>query len=160
MAGRSEIRNRVIARFFEKMGLIEQWGTGIRKMLQSCGDYGLPAPQFAESGLFFQVTFRRSPAPGATAPEVHEEGSPAALWGQQWVHSPSPDSHRSVIPGDKATAVLTLIRPQPGLRTPQLSRQLGLPLRTLERVLKGLREAGWIEYYGSPKTGGYQARWG
>ncbi len=161
VAGRSEIRNRVIARFFEKMGLIEQWGTGIRKMLESCRDYGLPAPTFAESGLFFQVTFQRSPAAVPRAFEVRERADAASSWGQRRAR-PSARVVRgfSRSAGDKDAAVLALVRQAPGLRTPQLSRRLGIPRRTLERVLKRLREAGWIEYSGSQRTGGYRACWG
>ncbi len=57
--GRSEIRNKVIARFFQEVGYIEQWGTGIRKIIDSCRAYGLKKPTFREAGLFVQVTIYR-----------------------------------------------------------------------------------------------------
>lgn len=57
LSGRSEIRNKVIARFFKEIGFIEQWGTGMRKMMSLCNDAGLDPPEFRESGLFFKVTF-------------------------------------------------------------------------------------------------------
>lgn len=56
LSGRSEIRNRVIARFFKEINFIEQWGTGIGKILQVCREVGLRDPEFRESGLFFKVT--------------------------------------------------------------------------------------------------------
>jgi len=31
LSGRSEIRNRIISRFFKEINFIEQWGTGIGK---------------------------------------------------------------------------------------------------------------------------------
>jgi len=55
IAGRSEIRNKVIARFFKEIEFIEQWGSGIRKMLRLLKQDGLPDPQFRESGLFFKI---------------------------------------------------------------------------------------------------------
>ncbi len=55
VSGRSEIRNRVIARFFRQINFIEQWGTGIGKILSLCRERHLKAPDFIESGLFFKV---------------------------------------------------------------------------------------------------------
>jgi ATP-dependent DNA helicase RecG len=55
IAGRSEIRNKVIARFFKEIEFIEQWGNGIRKMFRLLRLDGLPEPQFRESGLFFKI---------------------------------------------------------------------------------------------------------
>ena len=60
LSGRSEIRNRAIARFFKEINFIEQWGTGIGKILQACRDFGLRDPEFRESGLFFKVTLYKN----------------------------------------------------------------------------------------------------
>jgi predicted HTH transcriptional regulator len=56
--GVSKLRNRVIGRVFKELGLIEQWGSGIRRMIDTCSESGLPAPEFQEIGTHFRVTFR------------------------------------------------------------------------------------------------------
>lgn len=56
--GVSRVRNRVIARTFKELGLVEQWGTGVRRMVSACASAGLPAPEFAELGFRFRVTLR------------------------------------------------------------------------------------------------------
>lgn len=63
--GVSRVRNRVIARVFKELGFVEQWGTGVRRMVAACVDAGLPEPEFAELGLRFRVTLRteRTTAP-------------------------------------------------------------------------------------------------
>jgi ATP-dependent DNA helicase RecG len=53
--GRSEIRNKVIARFFKELRFIEEWGTGIRRIITSCKDAGLKEPDFIETGMHFKV---------------------------------------------------------------------------------------------------------
>ena len=40
-------------------------------------------------------------------------------------------------------------------RNPQIRQKLSIPEKTLERHIKILRDAGLIEYKGSPKKGGY-----
>jgi hypothetical protein len=63
--GVSRVRNRVMARVFHELGLVEQWGTGVQRMVASCVEAGLPDPEFAELGFRFRVTIRtdRSAAP-------------------------------------------------------------------------------------------------
>lgn len=56
--GVSRVRNRTVARVFKELGLVEQWGTGVQKMLAACAAQGLPAPEFAEFGFRFRVTIR------------------------------------------------------------------------------------------------------
>jgi ATP-dependent DNA helicase RecG len=58
--GRSEIRNKVISRFFKEIKFVEQWGTGITKIIQSCEERNLRKPEFIEGGLFFQVRIFRN----------------------------------------------------------------------------------------------------
>ncbi len=60
LAGGSRTRNRVIARVFKEAGLIEQWGSGVRRMIDSCRGAGLPDPEFEEIALHFRVTIRNS----------------------------------------------------------------------------------------------------
>ncbi len=56
--GVSRVRNRVLARVFKELGLIEQWGTGVQRMISACTGAGLPEPELVEVGLRFRVTIR------------------------------------------------------------------------------------------------------
>jgi len=59
--GVSKLRNRVMARVFKEIGLVEQWGSGIQRMQAACLDAGLPEPEFEEIGIRFRVTFGLKP---------------------------------------------------------------------------------------------------
>lgn len=54
--GISRLRNRVVGRVFHELGLIEQWGSGIPRMMAACREAGLPPPKFEELGFRFRVT--------------------------------------------------------------------------------------------------------
>ena len=56
--GISKLRNRMIGRVFHELGLVEQWGSGIQRMIASCRDSGLAAPAWEEVGLRLRVTIR------------------------------------------------------------------------------------------------------
>ena len=58
--GTSKLRNRIIGRVFRELGLIEQWGTGIGKVLRLCNEYALQPPWFQEIGDSFRVTLFNS----------------------------------------------------------------------------------------------------
>ncbi len=59
LRGVSKLRNRVIGRVFHELKLIEQWGSGVHRMINACREAGLPEPEFEEIGSGFRVTFRR-----------------------------------------------------------------------------------------------------
>ena len=56
LSGVSKLRNRVIGRVFRELGLIEQWGSGIGRMIAVCAAAGLQPPRFEEIGTSFRVT--------------------------------------------------------------------------------------------------------
>lgn len=52
-------RNRKIAEAFFNAGLIEQWGSGIPRMVEACRRQDLPEPEFDEAAGGLWLTFRR-----------------------------------------------------------------------------------------------------
>lgn len=56
LAGTSRPRNRVIARVFHELGLIEQWGSGMGRMIRECQNNGIQEPYWEELGDNFRVT--------------------------------------------------------------------------------------------------------
>ncbi|WP_430884131.1 ATP-binding protein [Fusibacter sp. JL216-2] len=62
LEGRSEIRNKVIARVFKELNYIEQWGSGIRRIKSSCISRKLKEPEIVEKGDFVDVSLYREVA--------------------------------------------------------------------------------------------------
>lgn len=54
--GVSKLRNRVIGQVFYRLGLIERWGSGIRRIIDLCGEAGFAEPLFEEIATHFRVT--------------------------------------------------------------------------------------------------------
>jgi ATP-dependent DNA helicase RecG len=68
--GVSKLRNRVIGRVFHKLGLVEQWGSGVQRMFAACRDAGLAVPELAEIGIRFRVTLRTGQVHSAMLDEI------------------------------------------------------------------------------------------
>ena len=68
-------RNRLLFGMFHRMGMVEQIGSGIRRIRQECHDYGVAEPLIEVSEHWVTTTFRRPvtstgarAAPGTTRP--------------------------------------------------------------------------------------------
>jgi len=73
--GMSKIRNHVIARVFRELDLIEQWGTGVRKIFAEAKQLQLPEPEITEIGMRVRMTiFLATPHKIATANETEKSG--------------------------------------------------------------------------------------
>ena len=69
--GISKLRNRTIGRVFHELGLVEQWGSGVQRMIATCREAGLAPPVWEEVGLRLRVTIYTVAAKhGAGAPIV------------------------------------------------------------------------------------------
>ena len=60
-AGVSRIRNPVIARTLGELGLIEEWGSGYKRIKEACEKGGYPLPTWEEFGSALRVTFYPHP---------------------------------------------------------------------------------------------------
>jgi ATP-dependent DNA helicase RecG len=74
----SKPRNRLIAQAFYDMGMIEQYGSGIKRVIDACLEAGLPEPEFENFSGGFQIVFK--PTAQATA---QDEGTDGEQVGEQ-----------------------------------------------------------------------------
>lgn len=61
-AGVSHIRNKVIARVFRELNLMEEWGTGYKRIIGVCESEGYATPEWKELGTAIRVLLRPHPA--------------------------------------------------------------------------------------------------
>jgi ATP-dependent DNA helicase RecG len=118
--GISKLRNRVIGRVFQELGLIEHWGSGIQRMTAACRDRGLDAPKLEEIGTHFRVTLSAT-ARRASAKDARDEAILAVL-------SASPEA---------------------GLSTSEIAKLINLSPRASRTRLAALVERGLIVEIGS-----------
>lgn len=155
-AGYSKIRNKAIARAFMYLNLAEAWGSGIPKLLRAAKEYGLPEPEFTDSGTEFKVTLLRAKEAGDGRFAGGREGGPlfravpeaspaAARAGFQEVMAESRRQERE--------AVLAAIRANPSVTVSGLAALAGFSRARVRRVMEGLREDGVLRREGSTKKG-------
>lgn len=128
----SRTRNKLIAEAFYLTGDIEKYGSGYQRIRNAIKDYPTMTFEYEESGDGYMVTV-----------DYRQQKQTTELNG-------------GVTEGVKN--LLNLIKQNPGLRTTQIEEQLNVPVKTLERWLKQLKNQNKIVFKGAPKTGGYYAK--
>lgn len=56
-SGQSDIRNKILAPVFKRLGIIEQWGNGLRLIAKELDDYPEIELSWKEPGISFRITF-------------------------------------------------------------------------------------------------------
>lgn len=118
--GSTRIRNAGIAEVFGRMYVIEGWGTGIKRMIESCREYGLPDPAFTEIGTNFRVEFFRKTFSVKT----------------------NLTENCTVKLTEKQEQIIELIREDPTVRTETMAQKIGCSRTTISTAIKELKEMG------------------
>ena len=130
----SNPRNKQIASVFKETGIIEKYGSGIKRVKESMKNAGSPQPIFEIIGNYFKVTL--FPIDFSDKNGGVNGGVDGGVDGG-------------------VNEVLNFIKENPGNNTKEIKRNLKLSQRTLERQIKELKNEKKIEFRGASKTGGY-----
>lgn len=134
--GRSEIRNRVVARVLKELGYIEQWGSGIQRIRTACLDWGLTEPRIREKGDFVDVEFYR-PASGKTETVPDTAG----------YRRIPPDS---LTPQEQT--IVSYVSEHYSITTPNVEEILSVKARRAREILKGMTEKGLLQKQGNARS--------
>ena len=133
--GRSEVRNRVLARVLKELGFMEQWGSGIARILSSCRSRGIKEPMIRVTGDYVEVCLFREP--GGTA-LLKEELLP---------------------PSDQEGKILKWLGNEPeGITTRQTMVLLGVGERRAREILTRMVAQGRLWRVGQTTTSRYVLR--
>jgi len=135
----SAIRNKQIATLFKEAGIIEKYGSGIKRILEAMKAYGNPEPLFEEIQNGFRVTVFK-------ATQITTLKKKIAGGVNEGVSEGVNEGVKSLYQ--------TILR-KPGIRMPELSNTMQVPAKTLERWIKQLRDEKRVVFKGASKTGGY-----
>ncbi|MGZ8548919.1 MAG: RNA-binding domain-containing protein [Sulfuricurvum sp.] len=137
LAGRSEIRNKVVARVFKELGYIEQWGSGLGRIRQLCQAVNNPEPITKETGDFFDIEFLRILSPNVDTGLGEKLGEKL---------------------GETKARILEAITSNPKIAITQLAQHIGISTTAIENNIAQLKQARRLERIGSAKGGYWQVK--
>ena len=137
ISGRSKIRNRAIADVFSRMELVEEWGTGIRRIIKRASEYGLAAPEFLEIGDTFRVNLFR-----------YEDKKPIKKADKK----PIKKADKKPIYIERQQMILTYLNEYGKITNKEARELLGLAESTTKRILKQMVQEEQLVEQGERKA--------
>lgn len=154
ISGRSKIRNVCIAEVFSRMGIIEQWGTGLQRMIRGCREYGVREPEFVDMGDAFRVIFYRSNK--ETGIENMERfavtGTESIMTGTETGIEMIGDESLSDL-SDTEKKVVKLILKNPEITQDKMAELMGMSKNGIRYVMNKLKNKGILVREGATKKG-------
>lgn len=120
----SRPHNKLIADVFYKAGFIESWGRGTQRIIDICMAEGLPAPVYEYKMEFLYLTFSHE--------RINERINELS---------------------EMERKVYQILREEPAIRQIDLALRLDLTEQYIRKLIKKLKENGWIERVGAKKNG-------
>jgi len=146
LAGKSSIRNEILADTFQKMQLVEHWGSGLKRIRELCKENGIEEPTYTASFSFFTATVKRNNSntqnKGTNVP-LSEEDVPLNV----------PLNEENVPLSDRTQKIIACINEKPNITAKEISDIIGVNEKTIKRDIAELKEKGIIIREGSKKTG-------
>ena len=132
------LRNETLARTLEKIGIIEGWGSGFKRIFDLCDAQGIERPVFEEIGDMLRVNFYRNGyGENNTEPK-------------QNITEQSKSSVKSSV------KIVEMMKNDSKVTAEQIASELGLSLRAIEKQIKALRESGKIIRIDGTKGGHWE----
>ena len=147
LAGKSRLRNPILAETLHKMGVIEKWGTGIRRIFESCRKAGIEAPAVVASETTVSIRFPR------LSKFVQQASQESTL--KSDLKSDLKSGLKSG--SDKTDAKLSkILADNPAITIESLQSALSLSRSGVKKALKRLQDAGAIRRVGPDKGGHWE----
>lgn len=149
MNGHSKIRNKAIANIFSQMGLVEAWGSGIKRIFNAAKEYELPEPKFQEFDNMFRVELFRNSLPMTSENKYIGE----TLEKHRRNIGETSEKHEIVELNSTQHEIVKLLLKNNQLSAAKLAKKIGIASRNIESNIKKLKELGILVRHGSPKNG-------
>ncbi|MGE1064811.1 Predicted transcriptional regulator, contains HTH domain [Megasphaera paucivorans] len=147
-AGYSKIRNRAIASAFAYMKFIEQWGSGIPRIMKECREYGLQDPELIDFDGDFRINLYRN-VPNHSHTVVGTIGTN---------HGTIGTNHDTILHvkenmSSDEQQVLHVIMADSKVTQRVIQQQTHMSLRSIKRIMSELQRKGIILRKGNNRSG-------
>ena len=143
--GRSVLRNRAIANVFNQMGLIEAWGTGIKRIREEAAKYRLRNPEFLEFDDMFRINLYRNNAVSQQKTKQNESDT-----------NTTTTTTNTTITTNTENKLIALIRENPSITLVQMAAETGLSKDGVRYALGKLRSKGIVTRTGKRNEGHWE----
>lgn len=156
--GYSKIRNRALAHAFSYMNLIEEWGSGIPKLMKAMHEYSLREPEFIDMGIALRINLYRektdsdyisiiNPREYDTKNDINNINDTKNDTNNTENDTNDTKKNRN------EEAILSILQRNPKATQKELCSELGVSIATVKRFTDALQKKGRLHREGSRKGG-------
>ena len=138
-----------IANIFSQMGLVEAWGSGIKRILNAAEEYGLPKPRFQEFDNMFRVELFRVNPITDQADQATDQATDQANQDFKGLDQTKEENVLS----EKEIEILNLVRMQPSITQKEMANALDWNLASVKYYITKLKEKKYLTRQGSSQKG-------
>lgn len=139
----SDARNKVIAPIFKRLGIIDQWGNGLKLIADELKEYPNIELRWKEVGLSFQVQFVNMSHNSNTDTYVGNVGNNVGNVGNDVGDETN----------DNEGLLIELVRQNSKITAKEIADTLKLSKRQCERIIADLKNRGILSRKGTNRTG-------
>lgn len=143
LSGRSSIRNKLLASVCEKLGVVEGWGTGLKKIIDTCKELKIRPPEFLEIGDLLRVNFYRAKISDPNNDTINENT-------REKTREETREKNKT------REKIIQAIKNKPDITTAELSSLLEISSKGVEWQLRELKKKGMIRRVGADKGGHWE----
>ena len=151
-ARQSEIRNRVIAPFFKHLGLIDQWGNGLKLIADELRKYSDTELIWHEKGLQFQIQFIKTNYAEET--EKQNELVDGLVENQNGLVDGLVENQNGLVESQKL--ILRLVEKTPTISKKEMAAIIGISTTALDKNIEKLKKKRLLQRIGAAKGGHWE----
>lgn len=150
LAGYSSVRNTQIADIFQKMNIVEKWGTGLLRIADICKEAGSSPVQYQAGSGYFMATLLRKGKTTSKNDTINTENDTI-----NDTTNTKNDTINDTINelSDKERQIFDSIKQENDITAQKIASQLNISIITVKRAINTLKTKGLIVRVGSNKTG-------
>ena len=159
--GYSKIRNRAIANAFSYMKIIEEWGSGIPRMIEEFEEYGLREPELIDLDGDFRVNFYRSNYESKICVGQVDRAIPKSETLNETLSETLNETLNETLKlsfSEREKNVLDVIIKNPSITQLQISDMLHIPISAVKRCTSDLQKQGILKRDGARKKGKWEVQ--
>ena len=155
-AGCCLARNRGIVNALTYMKIIEQWGSGIPRLLENCKNAGLKEPELLEIGGNFRVNMFRNTELIQVKSECIQNNENSGEKKQGETKEKLRRKTKEKKQGETKEKIIKLMKDNPVITYKEIMEELSLSRSGVEYAVRKLRETGRVERIGADKGGSWK----
>nr|WP_273236231.1 ATP-binding protein [Mobilibacterium timonense] len=157
--GYSKIRNKALAHAFLYMNMIEEWGSGVPKIVREMEEYGLQEPEFIDMEIGFRVNLYRYQDLATNQETNQKTGTTDQETNQEIIQKATDTEQKTCQKKDLVSEMSNMdkiriaIAENPYVTQKELQKITGLSRSGVRYILQHMRDSGELERVGATKNG-------